>query len=125
MGVKDLFHTDPKVINVGLSSFKETLDSVGVPSVQVDWRPPVEVDSQARRIVRGRLPEIEKANDTATGIILRGRPCWVGLERAVDVIPGMQSNLILHAGPPITWDRMCSDLGSRTGITDSKFRMLA
>jgi len=26
---------------------------------------------------------------------------------AIDTIPGYKPNLILHAGPPITWDRMC------------------
>ena len=43
-------------------------------------------------------------------IILGGMPQVVGLERAIDVIPGMKQNLILHAGPPVTWDRMCGPM---------------
>jgi len=31
----------------------------------------------------------------------------VGMGLARDVIPGMHDQLILHAGPPITWERMC------------------
>ncbi|MCB1467098.1 MAG: DUF1116 domain-containing protein [Rhizobiaceae bacterium] len=30
----------------------------------------------------------------------------VGIARAIDVIPGMRRDLILHAGPPIDWNRM-------------------
>ena len=30
-----------------------------------------------------------------------------GVGKALDVVPGMRKNLILHAGPPITWERMC------------------
>ncbi|MCQ1529116.1 YlbE family protein [Lutispora saccharofermentans] len=34
----------------------------------------------------------------------------VGAGKAIDVVPGMKKNLILHAGPPITWDRMCGPM---------------
>lgn len=33
-----------------------------------------------------------------------------GLGKAIDVIPNMRANLILHAGPPITWDAMSGPL---------------
>jgi hypothetical protein len=33
-----------------------------------------------------------------------------GVAAARDVIPGMRENLILHAGPPITWERMSGPL---------------
>jgi len=39
---------------------------------------------------------------------------WVGNETAIDVIPGMTANTVLHAGPPISWDSMCSSM--REGI---------
>jgi hypothetical protein len=39
--------------------------------------------------------------------MMEARPVLVGVGRARDVIPGMRDNLFLHAGPPITWDRMC------------------
>ena len=40
MGVSDLLGGELKVINVGLEGFAETLEGLGVPVVQVDWRPP-------------------------------------------------------------------------------------
>ncbi len=53
------------------------------------------------------MVDIEKANKEALDRLLSARPVLVGLGKAIDVIPGMKKNMILHAGPPITWDRMC------------------
>ena len=50
--------------------------------------------------------DIEKANREATERMMEARPVLVGVGKARDVIPGMRDNLLLHAGPPITWDRM-------------------
>jgi hypothetical protein len=50
--------------------------------------------------------DIEKANREATERMMEARPTLVGLGKARDVIPGMRDDLLLHAGPPITWDRM-------------------
>jgi len=50
--------------------------------------------------------DIEKANREATERMMEARPLLVGLGKARDVIPGMRGNLLLHAGPPIAWDRM-------------------
>ena len=49
--------------------------------------------------------DIEKANAVATERMIEARPILVGLAKARDVIPGMRDNLLLHAGPPITWER--------------------
>ena len=46
-----LFESELKVINIGLSSFKQALDDVHVPTVQVDWKPPVDVDPKLLRRV--------------------------------------------------------------------------
>lgn len=110
MSVTELFKNELKVINIGLPTFKESLDAVHMQVVQVDWKPPVEVDEKLLQKVKEMVPDIEKANAEAVGIILGGRPHLVGLERAVDVIPGMRPNLLLHAGPPITWGRMCGPM---------------
>jgi len=50
--------------------------------------------------------DIESANKKAVERMMEARPVVVGLGKAIDVIPGMRDNLLLHAGPPITWDRM-------------------
>ena len=53
---------------------------------------------------------IDEANTTAVTRMMEARPVLVGIGKALDVIPGMRPNLILHAGPPITWDRMSGPL---------------
>ena len=50
--------------------------------------------------------DIEKANQTAVDNMMTARPILTGVETALDVIPGMKENLLLHAGPPIEWERM-------------------
>lgn len=59
---------------------------------------------------------IEKANAEATERMIEARAVLVGLGKARDVIPGMKDNLLLHAGPPITWERASGPMrGAITG----------
>lgn len=44
---------------------------------------------------------IRRANEKVTEIFTKGRPVWTGVAPAIDVIPGMCTNKILVAGPPI------------------------
>jgi hypothetical protein len=60
--------------------------------------------------------DIERANAEATERMMEARPMLVGLGKARDVIPGMRDNLLLHAGPPITWERASGPMrGAITG----------
>jgi hypothetical protein len=60
--------------------------------------------------------DIEKANAETTQRMIEARPVVVGLGKAIDVIPGMHENLLLHAGPPITWERASGPMrGAITG----------
>jgi hypothetical protein len=54
--------------------------------------------------------DIEQANRTAVERIMSARPMLTDVGRAGDLIPGMQENMILHAGPPIEWPRMSGPL---------------
>jgi hypothetical protein len=108
MAISDLFQTELKVVNIGLASFKESLDQCGVQSVQVDWRPPIEVDAAVESAASASA--IDHANQRAVKIILSGKPFLVGMAKALDVVPGMTKNVILHAGPPVTWERMCGPM---------------
>jgi hypothetical protein len=47
MAVSDLFKKELKVINVGLLSFKESLEQTGFKVIQVDWKPPAGGDEEA------------------------------------------------------------------------------
>ncbi len=54
------------------------------------------------------MVDIEKANQEAVTKMMDSRPVLIGVGKARDVIPGRgdKENLLTHAGPPITWDRM-------------------
>jgi hypothetical protein len=54
--------------------------------------------------------EIDKANQTAIEQMISARPILKTVAAARDVIPGMRDGLLLHAGPPITWERMSGPL---------------
>lgn len=49
---------------------------------------------------------IEQANQKVIEAFMAARPVVVGVAPAKDVIPGMHDDLLLHAGPPVTWERM-------------------
>jgi len=108
--INDLFKSELKVINTGMPSFKENLDKVGVKCVQVDWKPSIEIDESIMGLINSKKKIIEEANKKALDIILSGTPFLVGLDIAINVVPNMKKNLILHSGPPIIWDRMCGPM---------------
>ncbi|MBI4668800.1 MAG: DUF1116 domain-containing protein [Elusimicrobia bacterium] len=110
MAIKDFFSQELKVINIGLESVKESLEMVNVKSVQVDFKPPMAMDSKVMDIIRRNKARIEEANKKVLAIIIAGKPRLIGMGRALDVIPGVEKNLVLHAGPPVTWERMCGPM---------------
>ena len=63
--MNQLFDSELKVINLGLSGFKQALDDAQVTAVQVDWKPPIEVDGQLLATVKALQPAIEQANADA------------------------------------------------------------
>jgi len=55
MAIKDLFGKKLKVINIGLLSFKESLEDAGVKVIQVDWRPPAGGDEEVMEALKKLL----------------------------------------------------------------------
>ena len=51
--------------------------------------------------------KINQANAEALKRILGAQPTLVGMGTAGEDMPGMTKKTILHAGPPVTWDKMC------------------
>ncbi len=62
--------------------------------------------------------KIEKANKVALEYMAKVKPFLVDIElEAMNIIPRMDERTILHAGPPIEWDRMCGPTqGAIAGI---------
>src|SRR3954447_5110011 len=54
--------------------------------------------------------DIDKANRTAVERMTSARPMLTGIARAGDVVPGLTDDLLLHAGPPIAWERASGTL---------------
>ncbi len=50
---------------------------------------------------------INAANEEALRRIVAADPVLVDVAPAGEVIPGMRDRLILHSGPPVSWERMC------------------
>ncbi len=51
--------------------------------------------------------KIEAANQQAVNRMIDADPVLVDIAPAIEVIPGMKDRMLTHAGPPISWSRMC------------------
>jgi hypothetical protein len=49
---------------------------------------------------------VREANEHALGLLLSAEPVWIGVRSAREVIEPMDDHTVLHAGPPIDWERM-------------------
>jgi hypothetical protein len=103
--IGDIFGKPLTVVNVGLASMAESVDDQGVAVVDVDWKPPADGVPRLRTTAAGI--DIDEANEQVVRRIKDGRAVLTGMGVARDLIPGMHDHMILHAGPPIEWERMC------------------
>jgi len=96
---------------VGVAEFAEALRQQSVPVVEVDWRPPAGGDLGLVEILKriysnqDLMERINAANTQVLDRILNATPGgrYCSSERALGLAP----RTILHAGPPISWERMC------------------
>ena len=96
------------IVNVGLEGFYNELTEQGVPTIQVDWKPPAGGDpALIDRLARLQRPEVEAANEKTVARMKESRPAWVDIQPAIKSIPGMEGNFLLHSGPPIEFGDMC------------------
>jgi hypothetical protein len=101
----------PGVLNVGLAQFAEAIVAAGGTALQLDWSPPAAGD-RAAAMALARLtgaPQIEQANRTAFESFLAASPLLRGVCTARE-LPGLDGRVLLHAGPPIEWPRMCGPM---------------
>src|SRR5438552_4780406 len=99
-----------RVVNIGLAGFGRDLAANGVAVVHVDWRPPSKFHNLLSALDQ-RAGQIEHANAEALRRIFAADPVLVGVRRAGELIAELDAErLILHAGPPIAWERMCGPL---------------
>jgi hypothetical protein len=56
------------------------------------------------------MQAIEEANNEALARMLAAEPVLVDVVPAGEAIAGLRERMILHAGPPIGWERMCGPM---------------
>jgi hypothetical protein len=107
MSIDALLAGPLRVVNVGLDGFGRDLAANGAAVVQVEWRPP----PAAMSGLLAFNEKIEAANREALRRIVAAEPVLADVRRAGELIPELDAGqLILHAGPPIEWERMCGPL---------------
>lgn len=117
----NLFSKKLGVANVGLPAFQSDIEAQEAEAVQVDWTPPrdyePEVIAALKKLQQPQIAaRIREANQEVAQRIIDAHPVLVGYGIALDTIPGMTKNTILHAGPPIEWEDMCGAMrGAVTG----------
>ncbi|MBI4247531.1 MAG: DUF1116 domain-containing protein [Candidatus Rokubacteria bacterium] len=104
--------TPPRVVSVGLPIFAADLSRRGVPVQPVDWRPPAGADARLAALLERleeRRPLINRANAEAFARLTGGEPALVDCRPAWEALD-LPPRTVLHAGPPIAWERMCAPL---------------
>lgn len=105
----DIFSSSMHVVNVGSDLFADALAAQGVPVARVSWQPPAGDSDAALSVLLGSAM-VDQANQEAVQRMMATRPRLVDVRPAGEVIDGMHKRLVLHAGPPITWERMSGPL---------------
>ena len=105
----DLFSSTLRIANVGADLFADALEEQGAPVTRVSWQPAAG-DSDVQLSILLSDERVDQANQEAVKRLMAARPRFVDVRPARDAIPGFHQNLLLHAGPPITWERMSGPL---------------
>jgi len=108
--VKNIADTNAQfsVINVGADLFADAIEGQGIAVTRVAWRPPA--GNQHALMTLLADPKVDEANMVAVERMLSAHPVIVDVRPAHEVIPALQKPLLLHAGPPIDWGRMCGPM---------------
>lgn len=106
--VLELLNSKPRVINIGLNSFTNSILEYGGKTVQYDWKP---IAGGNKRLIRllnnlSKIEEIEKANAEVIEKMKNSQPFLVDVVPARSVIEVLNSRVLLHAGPPIEYKDM-------------------
>lgn len=109
--VMELLTTKPRIINVGLQSFNESILQYGGQTEQFNWRPRASGNKKMIRILDSLEDfedQITADNQEVTDKIKNAQPFLIDVVPAKTVIAELneQQKTLLHAGPPIEWSEM-------------------
>jgi hypothetical protein len=103
---RDLLDAPPVIAAVGPALFADAVAAQGVRVERVAWEPP-RLGAELEALWRD---DVDAANRRAVERLLAAQPVLVDVRPAIEALPGMRRNLVLHAGPPIEWARMSGPL---------------
>lgn len=110
--IQTLFKENLQVLNVGLSSFADSIAMAGGSALHIEWAPPAQGQQEVGRALARlvNLLTVEAANRTAFDAYQSAQPVLKGVGIAGQVLPNMTERMILHSGPPIGWRDMCGPM---------------
>ncbi|MBQ9048612.1 MAG: DUF1116 domain-containing protein [Solobacterium sp.] len=109
MKINELFAEELSVVNIGSPTFLKDLDSQAVSYENLEWTPPAHGDVELIRVLdklEKHKEEIDEANDRVVARVKAATGYLVDCKKAIDAIPGMKPNMILHSGPVQDWEHM-------------------
>lgn len=117
--VMELLNTKPRIINVGVESFNDSLRKFGGKSVQFNWKPMAGGNKRMIHLLNelSRHDEIDAMNAKVLERFKNAQPFLIDVVPAKSVIPELATGkVLLHAGPPIRYEEMTGPMqGSCVG----------
>lgn len=110
--VMELLSSKPRIINVGVESFNESVRAYGGTSVQFDWRPMAGGNKRMIHLLTelAKHDEIDAMNQKVVERFRDSQPFLTDVVPAKSVIPEIRGKVLLHAGPPIEYANMTSPM---------------
>ncbi|MGM0165491.1 hypothetical protein IGI39_000433 [Enterococcus sp. AZ135] len=119
--VMELLNSKPRIINVGLQSFNQSVQAFDGKSTQFNWKPRASGNKKMIKILNAleeHAEQIDAENQKVMNKIKNAQPFLTDVVPAKIVIPELNESTktLLHAGPPITWTEMTGPMkGSVVG----------
>lgn len=106
--VIDLLNSKPRIVNIGLESFTESILAYGGTTIQYDWKPIAGGNKKLIKILNklAKMEEIDAANGDVIEQMRTSQPFLVDVVPAKSVIEILNEKVLLHAGPPIEYKDM-------------------
>ena len=107
--MNELFSQEINAVNIGIESFGDNVRQFGAQAIQLEWVPPAQGNFETGKVLAKLMNDdrIKESNETAFNSYLNTQTVLTGVTLASDAIHTLGERMILFAGPPIEWERMC------------------
>lgn len=110
--VMELLNTKPRIINVGVESFNDSIRAYGGTSVQYNWMPLAGGNKRMIHLLNelAKHDEVDAMNEAVIARFRDSQPFLMDVVPAKSVIPELNGKVLLHAGPPIQFKDMTNPM---------------